>query len=63
VYGNSQAELNRLRESSGGRLKTQTVNGASLPPQDTRKCPASKLKAKRCPFLGGDARINTTRES
>ncbi|KAF6025971.1 hypothetical protein EB796_015716 [Bugula neritina] len=60
VYGSSQAEQNRLRDSSGGRLKTQTVKGISLPPQDTRGCPANKVQSNRCPFLGGDSRINTT---
>jgi len=63
VYGSSQAEQNRLRDSSGGRLKTQTVKGISLPPQDTRGCPDNKVQSNRCPFLGGDSRINTTRES
>ncbi|XP_067941578.1 peroxidase-like isoform X2 [Watersipora subatra] len=57
VYGSSLEEQQALRAPSGGRMATQTVNGATLPPPDTANCPAS---AARCPFAGGDNRINTT---
>ena len=61
VYGSSQNEQNKVRDSTGGRMKTQTVNGRVLPPPDTSGCPAAQLATNRCPFLGGDTRINTTR--
>lgn len=63
VYGSSQAEQDALRSFEGGQLLTQTVNGRVLPPQDLENCPAADLTAQRCPFRGGDTRINTTRES
>lgn len=57
IYGSTQAEQDKLREHAGGLMKTQLVNGRRLPPADLEKCPSKQ----RCPFLGGDTRINTTR--
>ena len=62
VYGSSKAEQDKLRDSTGGRMKTQVVNGATLPPQNTNGCPAAQRQTNRCPFAGGDGRINTTRK-
>ena len=62
VYGSSSAELRKLRDGNTRKLKEQIVNGRRLPPQDSDNCPAAKRNANRCPFLGGDSRINTTRE-
>lgn len=62
IYGSSQEELDSLRDSTGGKMKTQTVNGTILPPPDNSRCPVARQAANKCPFLGGDTRINTTRE-
>ena len=62
VYGSSSDELKNLRQGNTRRLKEQRVGGRRLPPQDFKDCPAAKRNANRCPFLGGDGRINTTRE-
>lgn len=40
-------------------MKFQSVNGHILPPEDTENCP--RVNTSRCPFMGGDHRINTTR--
>ena len=63
VYGSSNAEQLNLRSLTDGRLKTQRVSGHILPPQDIEKCPAAQRQSNKCPFLGGDSRINTTRKS
>ncbi|XP_067942940.1 peroxidase mlt-7-like [Watersipora subatra] len=60
VYGSSKEEQNKLRASSGGKMKTQTVNGMVLPPPDQSNCPVASQAVNRCPFLGGDTRINVT---
>ncbi|XP_067941328.1 chorion peroxidase-like isoform X2 [Watersipora subatra] len=60
IYGSSQEELDSLRDSTGGKMKTQTVNGTVLPPPDNSRCPVARKAANKCPFLGGDTRINTT---
>ncbi|XP_067941582.1 chorion peroxidase-like [Watersipora subatra] len=57
VYGSSQETQSTLRALTGGRMATQTINGIVLPPADTANCPAN---VDRCPFAGGDNRINTT---
>lgn len=62
VYGNSKAELVKVRQGNSRRLKEQTVNGRRLPPPDLVDCPAAQKSVNQCPFLGGDTRINTTRE-
>ena len=59
VYGSSQRELNDLRQPGTGLLRSQIVNGVELPPPDIANC---EFKPRdRCPFKGGDSRINTTR--
>ena len=60
IYGSTQAEMDNLRAHQGGLMKTQTVNGFSLPPADLSKC--AQPQEQRCPFAGGDSRINTTRK-
>ena len=62
VYGSSAEEQRRLRSFSGGKMRTQTVKGRVLPPPDFNDCTASQRSEQKCPFLGGDTRINTTRK-
>ena len=62
VYGSSSAELKKLRNGKSRKQKEQDVNGHRLPPQDLKDCPAARRNSNQCPFLGGDSRINTTRE-
>ena len=62
VYGSSSAKLKKLRNGKSRKLKEKDVNGRRLPPQDFKDCPAARRNSNRCAFLGGDSRINTTRE-
>lgn len=60
VYGSSKDQADALRSFRDGKMKVQTVNGHTLPPPNTKNCPAST--SGRCPFLAGDNRVNTTRK-
>lgn len=60
VYGSSLAEVNDLRLTGTGKLDSQIVNGVELPPPNRADC--ENRPADRCPFKGGDTRINTTRK-
>ena len=62
VYGSSSAELTKLRDGKTRKLKEQIIDGRRLPPADFENCPSAERESKRCPFIGGDTRINETRE-
>lgn len=62
IYGSSLKEARALRSMVDGMMKVQVVNGATLPPPKEPGCVRSPQKANSCPFLGGDERINVTRE-
>lgn len=63
VYGSSLVEQKALRGNAvGGKMDTQLVKGASLPPQNLDDCEPELREVNRCPFRGGDERINVSRK-
>lgn len=60
VYGSSKSKADALRSFEGGKMKVREFGGHIVPPENTKRCPASRNS--RCPFDAGDHRIIASRK-